>query len=523
MARSSSPLLLALTLVTGALIGVLLDRGSPYISAQSPRNGQTSSPIAAASPSPAASARGASEDVLYAQLAKQYTQFEPVNRTFAMVARVVSPAVVHIVAQKTGRIDESTKVRHYEETGSGVIVRGEKVKGLFVLTNNHVVEGASPLKISIFLQDGRAIHPDQVWADPKADIAVMTLSRDDLPAARFGNSDELNVGDWVLAMGSPFGLLHSVSQGIISARGRHMEELQDVENQDFLQTDAAINPGNSGGPLVNMKGEVIGINNSIASNGGGNEGVGFSIPINLARWIMNQLVSKGRVTRGAMGIDLHTEGEFKPDDAMALGLDRARGAWVKNVHSGSPASAAGLRDGDVILKFAGIDVIDLNHLINMVSMAPIGQSADLEVWRAKNRLALKVTVGDRERTIAARGNDAATPPHSNDRKPRAMDRATGPVSEVIGVELQTLDAPAARQLGLPTTLKGAVIIHVDPSSPLAQVLRPLDVIYEVNGKGIGTAEEAARALAGRVAKDNLIVGYDRVVKGAIERRTVQVP
>src|SRR6185312_16773803 len=151
------------------------------------------------------------------------------------------------------------------------------------------------------------------------------LDRDDLPAARMGNSDTAAVGSWVLALGSPFGLMHSVSQGIISARGRHMDELQDVQNQDFLQTDAAINPGNSGGPLVNMKGEVIGINNSIASNGGGNEGVGFSIPMNLAHWIMNQLIANGRVTRGALGVDLHPD--FRPEDATAMGLDHPQGAW----------------------------------------------------------------------------------------------------------------------------------------------------------------------------------------------------
>src|SRR5262249_4946591 len=157
---------------------------------------------------------------------------------------------------------------------------------------------------------------------------------------------EAQVGNWVMALGSPFGLMHSVSQGIISARGRQMDELPDVVNQDFLQTDAAINPGNSGGPLVNMKGEVIGINNSIASNGGGNEGVGFSIPINLARWIMNELIIHGRVTRGALGVDLQ---QFEQKDAVALGMLRPRGAWIGKVHPSSPADRAGLRDGDVVL------------------------------------------------------------------------------------------------------------------------------------------------------------------------------
>ena len=206
--------------------------------------------------------------------------------------------MVHIVARKSGRDEEGDRVRQYEETGSGVIVRKDRGQGLYVLTNHHVVLGASPSQINIYLQDGLVLHPDRVWSDADADIAVLNLGRDDLPAARLGDSDEATVGTWVLALGSPFGLTHSVSQGIISARGRHMDELQDVEYQDFLQTDAAINPGNSGGPLVNMKGEVIGINNSIASNGGGNEGVGFSIPINLARWIMGQLVTRGASAGG---------------------------------------------------------------------------------------------------------------------------------------------------------------------------------------------------------------------------------
>src|SRR5262249_22458735 len=201
-----------------------------------------------------------------------------------------------------------------------------------------------------------------------------------------------------LALGSPFGLRHSVSQGIISARSRHVEELPDVENQDFLQTDAAINPGNSGGPLVNMKGEVIGINNSIASNGGGNEGVGFSIPINLASWIMNQLLSKGRVSRGALGIDLHPD--FRTEDAVARGLERPRGACGDHGRPLTPAAVGGLLDDDIILRFRGIEVLDLNHLINMVSMAPIGQSAELVVWRNRKSLALKVVVGDRDRTVA---------------------------------------------------------------------------------------------------------------------------
>ncbi len=398
MSRCSSSLALFATLLGGIVLGIALDRGGPFASAQATRTAHPKPASAAGTRPRAAQAKASDEEGLYQQLERQYAQFEHVNRMFELVSKVVSPAVVHIVAQKTSRADEPPRIRHYEETGSGVIVRGDRGRELYVLTNNHVIEGARSEKINIFLQDGRSLHPDRIWLDPKADIAVLNLGRDDLPAARLGDSDEVAVGSWVLAMGSPFGLTHSVSQGIISARGRHMDELQDVENQDFLQTDAAINPGNSGGPLVNMKGEVIGINNSIASNGGGNEGVGFSIPINLARWIMNQLVANGRVTRGALGIDLHPE--FRPEDALALGLDLPRGAWVDVVRPGSPAFEGGLRDGDVIVRFRGKEIHDLNHLINMVSMAPIGQPAEVVIWRGGKHHALNVRVGERDRTIA---------------------------------------------------------------------------------------------------------------------------
>ena len=197
-----------------------------------------------------------------------------------------------------------------------------------------------------------------------------------------------------------------------------MDELQDVEYQDFLQTDAAINPGNSGGPLVNMKGEVIGINNSIASNGGGNEGVGFSIPINLARWIMGQLVTRGRVSRGALGVILHPE--FRVEDALALGLDRPRGAWVEVVNPRSPAAEGGVREGDVVVRFNGVEVNDLNHLINMVSMAPIGRPAEMVVWRDRKTVSMKVTVGDKEPLTQA------TPPVSRSTPDRLLRRPDRP-------------------------------------------------------------------------------------------------
>src|SRR5262245_64698824 len=408
MLSRSSALILSLTSMSaGVLLGIVLARGGPAVSAQVA--GTARAELKAADPSPVASKAplqpSRDDDAVYDALARQYESFRQIDRTFELVAKAVSPTVVHIVAQKTIRVEEGRRSRQFEETGSGVIVRSDRLPGLYVLTNHHVVENAKPAKIRIFLRDGRSLLPVRIWSDEMADIAVMKLDRDDLPAARMGNSDDAAVGSWVMALGSPFGLTHSVSQGIISARGRHMEELEDVKNQDFLQTDAAINPGNSGGPLVNMRGEVIGINNSIASNGGGNEGVGFSIPINLARWIMNELITHGRVNRGALGVVLETA--FSPEDALRLGIEQPRGARIREVNPSSPASRAGLREGDVVLRFGGVEISDLNHLINTVSMSPIGRPADVVVWRDGREQTFRVTVGERDHTFPQLAGGAA--------------------------------------------------------------------------------------------------------------------
>ena len=393
MARSPAPLWLALACGGGVVLGFTINWGERRVIAQVPATLPTQAAIA-----PAALGKAQSEDDLYAQLARQYEQFAHVNRTFELVSKAVSPSVVHIVAHKVGRRDANHRVP-FEETGSGVIVREPKSRERYVLTNHHVIEGANAGDIQVFLQDGRALKPTRLWLDSLADIAVLKLGGvAELPSARLGNSDDVAVGSWVLALGSPFGLTHSVSQGIISARGRHEQELHDdgVENQDFLQTDAAINPGNSGGPLVNLKGEVIGINTAIASNGGGSEGVGFSIPINLAKWIMTQLITTGRVSRGAMGVGLD---QIRADQAEIAGLNRPRGAKVSNVYDASPASAAGVREGDIIVGYNGIEVLDLNHLINLVSMSAIGQPARVTLWRDRKELSVQVKIGEKEAVL----------------------------------------------------------------------------------------------------------------------------
>ena len=512
MVRPSSPLLLLATLLLGILVGLNLDQGRKTVSAQARPPVPVASPSEdiGAPPIPApAGARGPGEDGIYGQLARQYARFEHVDKTFELVAKAVSPSVVHLVAHKTGRRDDEPHATEFEETGSGVIVRGEGSRALFVLTNNHVVANASPAQIDVFLSEGRSFHPGRIWADSKADIAVLKLDRTDLPAARLGNSDDAAVGSWVLAMGSPFGLSHSVSQGIISGRGRHEDDLErnGVENQDFLQTDAAINPGNSGGPLVNMKGEIVGINIAILSNGGGNEGVGFSIPINLARWIMGQLLANGRVNRGALGVKLRPE--FETQAAVALGLDRPKGAWIESVDQQSPAAQGGVKVGDVVLRFNGVEVIDLNHLINLVSMATIGQSADVVVWRNRREIAMKVVVADKDRIIA----------QSRSTKPPAASSGT-----IKGLEMVTLDAPVARGMGLPEELRGVAVMKVEPDSPLAGYFRPLDVVYSVGGRPIQSAEEVIQALsARRTSSSGLELGVHRFVDGSFQLAKVRVP
>jgi serine protease Do len=324
-----------------------------------------------------------------------------------------------------------------------------------------------------------------------------------------------------MALGSPFGLRHSVSQGIISARGRQMDELPDVVNQDFIQTDAAINPGNSGGPLVNMKGEVIAINNSIASNGGGNEGVGFSIPINLARWIMNELIVHGRVTRGALGVYL--ESEFPAERALSLGMDRPRGAWIKEVHESTPAAKAGLLAGDVVLQFAGINITDLNHLINMVSMAPVGEPADIVVWRDRRELKLQVTIDERERTLKQFPSALGEPAIDPSGLIRRPDRPGAMSNFALGLELSTLNTQLAQRFGIPETWRGVVVMSVDAESPLARKVQPADVISAIDNEAIQSSEQAVKILNQRADHVQSTISLDRPVNGEMQRHTVRLP
>lgn len=310
---------------------------------------------------------------------------------FGEVIRQVAPAVVSIDAVKSATATAG-KNRSNEESGSGVIVRLQG-RGFYAITNNHVVGGARKEQITVTLADGRILVPDGVWTDPASDVAVLRLTGDNLPSADLGDSDRLQIGQWVLAFGSPYGLNQTVTHGIISARDRGQIMLGDtIRIKEFLQTDAAINPGSSGGPLADMTGAVIGINTAIASNTGGNTGVSFSIPANLVKRIARELLEKGYVSRGYLGLQLAPT--LEPAAALRLGLNRAWGALVETVYAGGPAAAGGVMAGDVILKLDAIEIRDENHLINLIGALPGGQRVRLTVWRNRQARVAEVVVRD---------------------------------------------------------------------------------------------------------------------------------
>jgi len=313
---------------------------------------------------------------------------------FEAVARLVSPSVVYVEATKPGGAATPGKSHSVEESGSGVVIRVPSQRSPLVLTNNHVISQASPDQIAVNLADGRLLRPGRIWTDPESDVAILRLDGvDNLPSAVLGDSDKARVGQWVLAIGSPFGLNQTVTHGIVSARERGQISLGNtIRIKDFLQTDAAINPGSSGGPLVNLDGEVIGINTAIASHNGSNSGVAFSIPINLVKRVMTQLLEKGSVSRGYLGMQLADS--FEPTTALKLGLDRVQGALVETVYPETPAAAAGLRANDVVLQLDGASIRNENHLINMISVQPAGKKVRLQVWRERHTVALEATVGD---------------------------------------------------------------------------------------------------------------------------------
>ncbi|MHB8522140.1 MAG: DegQ family serine endoprotease [Limisphaerales bacterium] len=410
--------------------------------------------------------------------------------SFAPIVKRVAPSVVTVYSTKTVRNPSPQMVPFFDDPmfrqffgdqfgprqhqprkehslGSGVIVTRDG----YILTNNHVVDGADEIKISL-PQGKREFTAKVVGKDRRADIAVLKINASDLAYATLADSDKLEVGDVVLAIGNPFEIGQTVTMGIISAVGRGGMGIEDYE--DFIQTDAAINPGNSGGALVDAEGRLIGINTAILSRSGGNQGVGFAIPINLARNIMDQLIKKGKVERGYLGI---MPRDLTPALAKAFNAPNTQGALVDEVTEKSAAEEAGLKNGDVITALDGKPVQDGRHLRLMLGELSPGTRITLKALRDGKERTFVVTLKDTPEQRLAAGKDSNSENVDSD--------------ALNGVEVGNIDDATRTQLNLPADLKGALIVSVDPNSASYEAgLREGDVLLEINRKPVRNADEA---------------------------------
>ena len=353
--------------------------------------------------------------------------------------------------------------------GSGVIVSADG----FILTNNHVVAGAD--EITVHLADDREFDAKVIGADPPTDIALIKVEAEDLPSAVLGDSDKVEVGDWVLAIGAPLGLQKTVTAGIISAKGRANVGVADYE--DFLQTDAAINPGNSGGPLVNMQGEVIGINTAIASRSGGYMGIGFTVPSNMASDVMKRLHEKGEVVRGWLGVSIQN---LSKDMAQSMGLESPEGALVSEVFKGGPADKAGIQAGDVVVEYNGKPVKDMTELRTAISWTDPGSKVQIVLVRDKAR-----------QTVTAEIERRSPQPEA------ALGRPSGGPAAVeeLGMEVSDLTADAAQRFGYAEG-QGVLITNVDPRGVAARAgLQAGMLIVQVNRQPVRSVAEFKEVMA----------------------------
>jgi serine protease Do len=364
--------------------------------------------------------------------------------------------------------------------GSGIIIDAEG----HILTNNHVVDGVD--EVNITLPDKRTFDVEVIGTDPQTDLAVLKIKGKvpkDLPVARLGDSDKGRVGDWVLAFGAPFGYEQTVTAGIISAKGRGNVGVADYE--DFIQTDAAINPGNSGGPLVNMDGEVIGINTAIATRVGQYAGVGFSIPINMIKNIMPTLLKGQTVKRGLLGVVIQ---QVDPEMAKQFGVDASKGALVAQVNEDSAADKAGVKVGDIILRFNGKEIDDVNHLRNVVAATPPGSKIEMVVLRDGKEKKLTATVGEltTAETAAAKGEPAKD------------------VAE-LGLSVEPLTDDKAKQLGYEGD-QGVLVASVeDDGAAAAAGIQPGDLIVEVNRTAVNSVGAFRDAVTKAKDKESLLM------------------
>jgi len=374
--------------------------------------------------------------------------------------------------------DRSGRPRRYtqEGLGSGVIVSEDG----YILTNNHVVEGADADGVKVAFADGKTEYDAKVVGrDRRTDIAVLKIEAKKLPAITLADSDKLEVGDVVLAIGNPFGIGQSVSMGIVSALGRGLGILGAEGYEDFIQTDAPINPGNSGGALVDAEGRLVGINQSIISGGGmANAGVGFAVPVNLARSVMDRLVTEGKVARGYLGVDIQP---VSAELAKEFHLPDDSGAFIAGVRPDSPAADAGLRERDVIIELNGKKVPDSRHLRLMVSQTAPKTKVTMKIIRDAREKTITATLGTLPDELGGTGEGSED--QSGMSKSDALD----------GVEVGDLDAQSRRQYNIPSHVRGALVTKVDADSPAGEAgLHEGDVILEINRQAVRDADEAVR-------------------------------
>lgn len=348
----------------------------------------------------------------------------------------------------------------------------------YLLTNNHVVENAD--KITVTFPDGREFEAKVTGTDPKSDVAVVEIKTADIPALKLADSSKLDVGEWVVAIGNPFGLSHTLTVGVVSAKGRTSVGINDYE--DFIQTDAAINPGNSGGPLVNLDGQVVGINTAIFSRSGGYMGIGFAIPSNLAKDIAEQLMATGTVQRGQLGVLIQP---VTADIAKSFDIEPGNGALVAQVNPDSPADKGGVKVGDVIVEYAGKPVADIGDFRNRVALTAPGSRQKMTVLRDGKRRQLTVTIGEQTEEAAVAGGETAA-------------------AAELGITVQALTPQLADQLGVEFG-KGVVISEVAPGSVAAMAgIRTGAVILEVDRKPVSSPADFDKAVAAASAAKRVL-------------------
>jgi serine protease Do len=370
--------------------------------------------------------------------------------------------------------------------GSGVIISSDG----YILTNNHVVQNARTIQVK--LTDNRTFSGKVIGTDPATDVALVKIDADNLQPITFADSDQAEVGDVVLAVGDPFGIGQTVTEGIISAKNRQGLSEEGDSDESFIQTDAAINPGNSGGALVDTNGRLVGMNTAILSRSGGNQGIGFAVPSDLCRWVADSLIKNGKVERGELGVTIQ---QLSPELAKAMNIHRTNGAVVADVKPNSPADKAGIKSGDVVVQFDNKPIEDYNTLKLMVAESAPGKSVPVQIDRDGQTLNLNVTLQE----LSQNNTLAKNEPNSNGNDGQQNDA-------LHGVGVQDLDHQTRDEMNIPANVHGAIITQVDPGSASAEAgLKEGDVIEEINHQPVRNAEDADRLTANKGGSGETLV------------------